>query len=152
MKIRLSEKDKIRILIKMKKKSFGKIAEEMHFLKSTIYSFVKKFDRTGTFINIKNKGAPFKGRSKRSIRKIVTFFKNNAHSTLDSCLTKLNLPICRQTLRKILKRNGVNYYSRPFKPKLKEKDKLQRIEWTRANKNLNYAKVYFLDETSVELL
>lgn len=152
-KRRLTNKEKVEIMLKHSTKSYGLISDEMNIPKSTIYFFIRRFKNTGDILNLKSTGAP-KKISNRKLAAIETYCKRTEVTNLRQIKEKLNLNISNRTLSKYLKKINIRRYSLHNKPKIKGSNKFLRKEFSQSmiNKSSSYLnRLAFTDECSISL-
>lgn len=150
----LTEKTKVEILILKNTKSYGKISEVLNKPKSTIYSFVKKFEKTNQLSSIKPPGRKRYIIGKRILRKMLTHIRRNRNTTLSDLKRNFNLQCSLPTISKILSENNIKCYKERYKIKLSWKNINDRKEFYHKYKDWSHEKwkrVIYSDEVSFDL-
>lgn len=140
MKIRLSEQEKIKILLLKETNSYQCIADILMKPKSTVYYFLKRYELTQSITNKKPKGRINKI-SRRIVKKVITFIKRNPQTTLRKIICQFNLGVHYTTLAKYLKKEKIRNYNVLKKPKFSGVNKLKRLEF--ASKFYNKSHSYW---------
>lgn len=153
-KVRMTEEMKFLILKLKDTCSLGVISQEIHRPRSTIQSFIRKWNKTKKISTIKPPGRYKFIISRRIQRKIVSFIRKNKHGTLSEIKRKFNLHCSLPTISKILKENKIQCFKEKIKTKLSYKNIKDRLAFVEkyGGWNLNrWKKVIYSDEVSFEL-
>lgn len=151
--IRLTESEKLTIILCRENKSYGKIADIINRPRTTIHSFYKRFKERHSLINKKQKGAVIKI-TKRKLKMLATMIKRKPHITRAEIRQKLEINVHLNTISKYIKSLGISRYNVQIKAKIKGVNKRKRVEFCSKylNKTMNFWKnVNFCDESSFSL-
>ena len=129
-KTKLTEQQKIQILIMNETMSYWKISEETSIPKSTIYFFIQRFNKFHTILNKKQRGRKSKLISK--LDKIDKFFDKNPKATLSSGIDKLGLNAQIKHFQGVCIL-GYRKYNIPHKPKISPANIKKRLEFTQSH-------------------
>ena len=86
----------------------------------------------------------------QNIRRVKTYIYRHPDHTLRNDIEDLNLPVCRQTLSKELKRQGYIYVNKPLKPRISPTHMAARVNFARNHRRTNWREYLFGDEVSIE--
>lgn len=91
--------------------------------------------------------------SRRDQRTILRYVRKNPKLSYEQVLADLRLPICKKTIYRILKEEGIKKWIAKQRPLLTEETAKIRLDWCLARKNWTWEewKTYiFSDEASIE--
>lgn len=150
---KLTDEDKVRIIMLKEEKSLGRISEILNISRQTIYSFILKWNRTRSITRIKNNGRPRFYMRKRIEKQVIKYMMNDKYPTLKAAICKFSLNCTQSTLAKYLKNKKIGYYKINFKTRLSAKHIKERqlfsekySSWTEND----WKKVIFFDSSSIE--
>jgi transposase len=152
-KLSLADKFKLKTLLTTKL-SFREISAEMGVSPSTVSNYSKK-------LNLRNDhtpSGPKKLFSPRSERQILKRFRDGTLTTateaVDYAKNSLNIVSSAETIRRLIKSNGMKVYSRRKKPLLRRTHIQKRLAFARRHKNWTISqwnRVIFSDESKFNL-
>lgn len=151
-RLRLRDSEKGFIIENYSKMTFGKLADELKRPKSTIQTFYNRYRKTHRISNLKPQGRKPLLFSRKSQKKILSFFRKNRHTTLKIAIIHLNLPISPPTLSKFLKSNSIKSYKELTKVKLTPAHISMRLKFAKKYKSWSSRKwglCLFSDESSL---
>lgn len=148
--MKLTENDKIFILLNKDRMKIRSIAEQLGCSRQAIWLFRKRFDNRKSIINLPPPGRKNKINSYYE-KKIISLIKRG--KSLEEIRRNISISICRQTLVKILKKNGYFYLKKKVKPRLFPDHISKRLRFARDEQSITQRevdKLIFLDECSIE--
>lgn len=151
-KIMLNEKEKLFIIRKIDQWTPGKIGNWLNRSRSTVKSFIVKFNKTGSIKNLTSGGRP-RTLTGNNLRRFLTHVKNNPKKTLKGFKLSMNINLSEKQIAVYLKRHGVNRYLQRKKPKIYEDAMKQRYDFARRHSRTSsviWNRTIFCDESSIE--
>jgi transposase len=120
---------------------------------STARHWVKVYDETGDVQEIIRSGRPKSTSSKEDevIKNLVISQPESSTANVSTELKSIGIIVSASTIRRRLASSGI-VYSRPIsKPLLSKNHRIQRLRFARRNKNTDWNKVLFTDESTFQL-
>jgi transposase len=153
MKTRLTEENKIYILMNYHSKSQGRLAEILDRSRSTIKNFWYRWLKNKTISNGRSPGRP-KKLAEYKLRMLEKHIRKTPTDSRSRIIEKLGLGCSPQTLSKYLHKMGFRKFKKIKKPLVIHRHQKERLQWAKKYRNWTYRqwkKVLFSDESSVEL-
>lgn len=150
------EEERKRTIVHMVQAGLTPTAVANHFCmnRSTVYSILHRYKQQGTLSPTETRGRK-KKLDERSMRRLMKYAKSNRFKPLHTITAEFNsnndYNLCSRSVRRYLRREGINNYVAVSKPHLSMKNIRARVEW--ANLHLHWDdaqwdKVVFSDESS----
>jgi transposase len=117
MKVKLSEEEKIFIILNYKDKTIGRLSQIMNKSRSTIYFFYKKWLATKTILNLKKTGRKAI-LNERQIKTIESYTNRNPLSTIKYTRRALGIRCGLTTMYKTVKKFCFKCLRYQRKPKI----------------------------------
>ena len=135
------------------KLSISKTAKRLNTTSRTVARWVERFRKTG---DVLDQNRPGRGRkTSHSEDKIIEkLFLDNLQITPNEVASKMNnigVSISPEIVKNRLREKGFTYTKPTTKPSLSKKQKKERLQFARRNKNRNWKKVIYTDETTIRL-
>jgi transposase len=133
------------------KLSIKAIAKELQCSRDTVKTWIDRYKKTGDIQDEERQGRKRKT-SEREDLDIVTMAKKQRTSTLANISTSMSrqgTEISLMTVKRRLNEQGLYKLKPLLKPLLLDKHRSSRFKWAKANKNTDWSKVIFTDETSI---
>jgi transposase len=132
------------------------IAKELDIPRTTVQSIIHKYDRTGTVENKPRPGRPPKldARALRRLDWLVTKNAEARRAPLAEITEELNADVCERTVRRGMKKIGINCRPAAIKPFVSKENAKKRVEWCKEKLDWteeDWANVCWSDECSVEV-
>lgn len=153
-KIRLTDSEKVFILRNCETKSLGRISQILSKSRSTIQSFIRKFNTRGIVSNIRPRGRNKIIISRLNMKRIVRYMTKHKGATLKSAINHFNLTCSIVTLSRRLREIGIGAYKEKIKSKLTYNHINMRKIFANKYKNWsrsNWKRVIYADSSSIEL-
>ena len=130
--------------------SMNKIAERLHVARRTIQELIKKHKETGKVEDRSGRGRK-KLTTPRQDRAIIKQSLKDRRKTSKQMARELEtdfgIALSSRTVRRRLQQGGLKYCRAKKKPLLTAAARRKRLLWARENKNRNWDKVLFSDES-----
>ena len=152
----LGDNTKCKIVeMRAKGHGFSGISKVVKRPRQTIEFFLKRYDKRGTiYNNHPEKSNNPKVIDARTERLLCRCALSNRHSTLQELKNMLSLTACRESIRHVLRRNGIISRKPLKKPALTPEQKTKRLEWAKEHENWTiemWRRVVWSDETQLHL-
>jgi transposase len=135
------------------KLGLGAVAKYVHCSKSAVGNIIKKWNETRDLNDL-----PKSGRKRittlKQDKKISELAKKNSDITaakIKQKIEKYDVNISVNTIRRRLNESGAKYANQLSKPLLTEKHMKKRLQWAKKNKDFDWDKVIFTDESTFRL-
>lgn len=148
---KLSPNDRAEILLALQSKQMTAIQLSLKFRVSAraIYDVKKTWDNERRITPAKRPG--FKPKVKpEKIKELVAYANLHPYATLAELKNKFDLPYRLSNISIILKKHGLRCYVAKKKDPLTKKAKESRIKFVEENEKLDFDKVVFTDEKTVQ--
>ena len=133
------------------KLSLRAIAKELNCSLDTVQTWINRYQETGDVLDEEGRGRKRKTSEKEDLD-IITIAKKQRTSTLVDISTEISkqgIDISHMTVKNRLNEQGIYKLKPLLKPLLLDKHRDSRLQWAKNNKNMDWSKVIFTDETSI---
>jgi transposase len=133
------------------KLSIHAIARELQYSRDTIRTWIDRYQKTGDVQDEERRGRKRKT-SEREDQDIVSIAKKQKTSTLvdiSTSMSRQGTDISYETVRRRLNEQGLFKLKPLLKPLLLDTHRASRLKWANANRNTDWSKVIFTDETTI---
>jgi transposase len=131
--------------------SIRAIAKELNCSQDTVKTWIQRYQETGDVQDKERQGRKRKTTEKEDLD-IIDIAKKQRTSTLadiSTAMSRQGVDISLNTIRSRLNEQGL-YKLQPLKkPLLSDTNRDYRLKWARANKNTDWSKIIFTDETTI---
>lgn len=127
------------------------ITTQLKLSKSVILKIVNAW-RKGDIVKCKKRHRKRK-LTAQQMYKVLKYFVNNPFQTYKECIKKLNLPVSRNTVKKVLEEDGIRNRVACEKPFLTLLNQIKRLKFALKYKHLTakeWRQVSFLDEKTIQ--
>jgi transposase len=148
------------IMCWIKKDTLHSIAKQTGLPPSTVQSIISKFKKTGSTENLARSGCPPKLNTEALIMlkdNVLQDRESHTMSLVDITATlsnTLSTNISQKTVRRALKKQGINCHPAVVKPFISNKNAIKRVEWCTERLDWtveDWRKVCWSDESSIEV-
>lgn len=135
------------------KLSLYAISKRVKCSQPTVKHWVETYEKTGDVVDKEGRGRKRKtsGKVDKAILKAAEKTPSTSSSRIQLDLESRGVRVSARTVRRRLNEQGLHKLRPLRKPLLKEEHRLARLEWANQNKNRDWSKVIFTDETSIQL-
>jgi transposase len=133
------------------KLSIKAIVRELHYSRNTVKTWIHRYQETGDVQDEEKQGRKRKTSEKEDLD-IISMAKKQKTSTLADISTSMSrqgTDISLMTVKRRLNEQGLYKLKPLLKPLLLDTHRDNRLKWARANRNTDWSKVIFTDETSI---
>ncbi len=135
------------------KLSQNKVAQELSIDKKTVQHWLSVYDNTSDVVEEQRQGRP-RMTTPLGDEKLLAFAEEHAEASSDTIaksLKRKRVEVSPRTVRRRLNEAGVYNLPPQFGPLLNKRLRKSRLQWAKRNKNRNWKRVVFTDETTFEL-
>ena len=133
------------------KLSIYAIAKEVHCSQDTVKTWIDRYQKTGDVQDEEGRGRKRKTSEKEDLD-IISMAKKQRTSTLADIsisMSRQGTDISLMTVKQRLNEQGLHKLKPLLKPLLLDNHRTSRLNWAKANKNTDWSKVIFTDETTI---
>src|SRR5579871_5575503 len=127
------------------------IAKELRCSKDTVQTWINRYQETGDVQEEENQGRKRKTSEKEDLDIVSIAKKHRISSSMEISLSmsKQGIDILSSTVRRRLNEQSLHKLEPLKKPLLSDTNRDNRLIWAKANKNIDWSKVIFTDETTI---
>lgn len=133
------------------KLSIHAIARELNCSRDTVITWINRYQETGDVQDEEGRGRKRKTSEKEDLD-IISMAKRQRTSTLvdiSTSMSRQGTDISHMTVKRRLDEQGLYKLKPLLKPLLSEDHRKSRLKWAKANRNTDWSKIIFTDETTV---
>lgn len=152
MKRLTANRKELAIQLHIKGLSNAHIARQMNHSRTTISNLVNDWKK-GRFIAPKKRKEHKRKLSAQQVYNVLSYFVRNPFDTIDQCIKSLRLPVKKDTIRRVLKKNGIGSYVACRKLFLSIQNQIKRLRFAMKYQHWtgeDWLKVTFLDEKTIQ--